>query len=383
MSTKKRPNSRHPNPRASNPRAGNPRASNPRAGDSGRPGARRTRQTVTPTGATPGSVRGRAADPATGLETVEPGEQLPPTGALYPQVLRTPEANLGRSVAGLAIGLALFLVAALTLIPQVVSLLSWLVVGNGRRYPDYFAAASRFELPGGMLAANLGLAAMIPIAMGLVGFVHRVRPRWLSSVGPGLRWRYLFLALGVAVLALGGVNLLTTVLGPAVSFHPQQGFWAFLVVIVLTSPLQAAGEEYFFRGYLMQAFGSVVANPWFGIVASSLLFALAHLSLDPALFVDRLAFGLAAAVLVRLTGGLEAGIAAHVVNNLLAFILAGLTGTIASARTLTTVSWATAGVDVGAFVLFAVLAWLVARALKLRTRVGGRAPERLSGLGDG
>ena len=32
----------------------------------------------------------------------------------------------------------------------------------------------------------------------------------------------------------------------------------FILVILLLTPLQAAGEEYLFRGYLTQAFGSLV-----------------------------------------------------------------------------------------------------------------------------
>ena len=35
----------------------------------------------------------------------------------------------------------------------------------------------------------------------------------------------------------------------------------FLLVVVLLTPLQAAGEEYVFRGYLTQAFGGLVASP--------------------------------------------------------------------------------------------------------------------------
>ena len=78
----------------------------------------------------------------------------------------------------------------------------------------------------------------------------------------------------------------------------QQDFWGFLVVIVLTSPIQAAAEEIFFRGYLMQALGSLVARPWFGVVVSSVVFALLHGVQNLPLFVDRLAFGLLAALLV-------------------------------------------------------------------------------------
>jgi hypothetical protein len=74
-------------------------------------------------------------------------------------------------------------------------------------------------------------------------------------------------------------------------------------VIVLTSPIQAAAEEIFFRGYLLQALGSLVARPWFGVIASSVVFALLHGTQNVPLFVDRLAFGLLAGLLVWRTGG--------------------------------------------------------------------------------
>ena len=55
----------------------------------------------------------------------------------------------------------------------------------------------------------------------------------------------------------------------------------------------------------------------------AILFALAHgLGQSAPIFFDRFAFGLVAGTLVILTGGLEAGIAMHVLNNWLAFGLA-------------------------------------------------------------
>ena len=96
----------------------------------------------------------------------------------------------------------------------------------------------------------------------------------------------------------------------------------FGLVVLLTTPLQAAGEEYVFRGYLLQALGAVFRNRWVTILATALLFALAHGAQNPPLFFDRFAFGFIAAWLVIRTGGLEAAIALHVLNNFLAFSIA-------------------------------------------------------------
>lgn len=149
--------------------------------------------------------------------------------------------------------------------------------------------------------------------------------------------------------------------------QPQQAWPAFLAVILLTSPLQAAAEEYLFRGYLLQAFGSLAVNPWFGVVASSSLFALFHGGQNLPLFLNRFAFGLLAATLVLKTGGLEAAIGAHIANNISAYSLAALTASIADLRAGRGISWIDSATNVGGFALVTVATLLVSRLLGLRT----------------
>lgn len=301
-----------------------------------------------------------------------PAEITPVAGASYPQLLRTPGFAAWRSVLGVLLGIALFLVS-LSLVAQVVATLAWLVTRPGIGLTPYLQQAQAFERASGMLGAHLGLAALVPISFLLMAMIHRVRPRWLGSVQPGLRRRYLLWSLAVAAVTFTLVLLVGALLGTPLHLHPQHSFWQFLVVIVLTSPLQAAGEEYFFRGYLMQALGSLAPTPWVGVVLSSAVFAVFHGSQNLPLFLDRFAFGLLAATLVLLTGGIEAGIAAHVVNNVWAFTFAGLTSTIAASRALTQIGWTEAVVEVGGFALFAVCAWLLARRMRLRTVVADPA----------
>ncbi len=168
-----------------------------------------------------------------------------------------------------------------------------------------------------------------------------------------MRWGYGLAAVLVAAVVLNAV-LLASRWGQDWTIRPQPGFWWFAVAIVLTSPLQAAAEEYFFRGYLMQALSPIVRGPWFGIVASAALFAAFHGTQNLPLFLDRFGFGLLAGVLALKTGGLEAGIAAHVVNNICAFGYAGLTSTIAAVKATQVIGWADAGWDLAGFGLFAL-----------------------------
>lgn len=292
---------------------------------------------------------------------------LPPDGAVYPQMLRAEGYRWWKSVLGVAFGLSLFLLLT-TVISQAVIGLTWTLTGGPAPYPEYYAAAFRFENPVGMAAVNLGIVVLIPISWLLMAVLHQVRPRWLWSVEAHFRWRYFWFCLAAAAVVLNGVVLLSALVD-APTWAMQSGFWGFLVVIVLTSPLQAAAEEVFFRGYLMQALGSLVARPWFGVVVSALVFALLHGTQNLPLFLDRLGFGLLAAVLVWRTGGLEAGIAAHVINNVFAYVLAGLTTSIAEIRGIREIGWVDAAFDVGGFALFTVLALLIARRIGVRTTV--------------
>jgi uncharacterized protein len=306
--------------------------------------------------------------PSKPAATVREQGALPPDGASYPQILRGQWYAWWRSAAGVILGLSLFLLVT-TVVSQALVMVFWATTAGDQPYRDYFTKAFAFELPTGMLAVNLGLATLIPIAWALMAMIHQMRPRWLSSVQPRIRWRYLFGCLAVAAVALNGVMLLSTTVGKPLSIQTQQDFWAFLAVIVLTSPLQAAAEEIFFRGYLLQALGSLVTRPWFGVIASSVVFALLHGTQNVPLFVDRLAFGLLAGLLVWRTGGLEAGIAAHVINNVFAYLIAGLTTSVAALKAIKGIGWVDAAFDVGGFALFAVLAYALSRVMKLRTRV--------------
>jgi CAAX protease family protein len=288
---------------------------------------------------------------------------------MYPSILRGESYVWWRSLLGAVFGVSMFLILT-GLISQVVVALVWVSTAADRPYLSYFREAFAFQRPAGMLATNLGIAVLIPISWVLMVTVHQMRPRWLSSVRPRIRWRYLLGSLVIAVVALNGVMLLSTLADhEPMRFHPQAGFWGFLVVILFTSPLQAVAEEVFFRGYLMQALGSLVAQPWFGVVVSAVLFALLHGLQNLPLFVSRLAFGLLAGVLVWRTGGLEAGIAAHIVNNVFAYTIAGLTSSIAALKAVREISWLDAAFDVGGFALFAALAYALFGLLHLPNRV--------------
>lgn len=306
------------------------------------------------------------------LEAYVGGFEDPPPGVSYPLVLRRPGTEAWRTVFGVVAGFVFYL-SVMTVLPSLVVGVAWLLAGRGLPYATYAQEANAYLNPAGMLGMNLALGCLVPLSWLMVATIHRTAPRWLASVRPRIRWRYLAICAVVAVVVLNAMQVVTwTVTGTVVHLAPQQGFWGFLAVILATTWVQATGEEYFFRGYLMQALGSLTARRWFGVVASALVFAAMHGSQNLPLFLNRLAFGLVAAMLVRLTGGLEAGIAGHVVNNVFAYLWAGLTTGIAATRGLTETTWIGSLIGVGGYALFAVAAWGIARVMRMETTTPGR-----------
>ena len=235
--------------------------------------------------------------------------------------------------------------------------------------------------PAGLAYLNLALASAIPVTWFLERFLHDLKPRWLSSVRPRLRWTYFVVCIGLAMVSLLATLLVSAVLpdqgGPEITggvndFTTQTR--NFLLVVLLLTPFQAAGEEYFFRGYLTQAFGGlfsrvgVVLGKVLAIVGPAVLFAIAHgLGQSAPIFFDRLAFGLVAGVLVIYTGGLEAGIAMHVLNNFLAFGLALAFSDMGTALNPTGGTWWSIPVTLTQSLVYLGLAVLVARRMGLGT----------------
>ena len=235
--------------------------------------------------------------------------------------------------------------------------------------------------PAALAYLMLSLASAIPVVWAVNRLLNGLRPGWVTSVAPRMRWGYFLVCVVLAVVALGATMLVATILPSAgVGAEPsgQLNEWTprlrdFALIVVLLTPFQAAGEEYLFRGYLTQAMGSIadsVAGRWVSrvvaVVVPALIFAIFHgLSQSVPVFFDRFAFGIVAGVLVLVTGGLEAAIAMHVLNNLVAFGLALAFSDLGSALTPTGGSWWMIPTTLTQSVVYLALAWSVARGMRL------------------
>lgn len=258
-----------------------------------------------------------------------PVDPMPLEPVFYQHLLRGPRYRWWKPLLCLLLVLPLAIgLAALAVIPVVVA---GLVTGA----PDLVAYTLTTVTdikhlgPVGFVYTNLTLIVLIPSVMLSVWAVHGTRPRFLASVAGGIRWVWLLRCLMVVApvwLAYGVVGLLAQPAG-----SPRPAHWlALLVIVVLMTPLQAAGEEYLFRGWIIQNVGAWFARPMLGLavslVVSAVAFSAAHLSPDPFIVGTLACLALTAGIATWRTGGLEAAIVIHTVNNVLTFFVVILFG---------------------------------------------------------
>lgn len=308
--------------------------------------------------------------------------ELPEAGRVplaYQRLHLAGNGGLARSIIGVLLlgGLVFMVMPIVVLIPFA----AWLAV-TGQLTMDGLSALldTKDVTPAGLAYLNISLGAAIPAVWFLTWGVHGLKPGWTTSVRPRMRWRYFAACLGLSIVALGA-SLLVSVMVPAGTESMEVGgklndFTAttrdFLLVVLLLTPFQAAGEEYAFRGYLTQAFGGMFAknlrvSQAMAVCLPALLFGLAHGTAQGLpVFFDRFAFGVVAGILVILTGGLEAGIAMHVLNNFTAFGLALAFGDMSSTLNPTGGTWWMIPATLTQSLIYLGLAWFVAKRMGLR-----------------
>lgn len=307
----------------------------------------------------------------------------------YPLILQTWAYSWWQPVVGLLVMIVCALILAPILLLPVLAI--GILIQGGDFSPAFTAALDQTKItPAAMLYLNLTLASMILIAWFVVRVFHRLRPRWLMSVRPGMRWRFFGACLGLSVVAMVAQLVVGSLLPVDANdlgghlVHVDGTVIALAVVVLLTTPLQAMGEEYGFRGYAMQAFGALTdgvarrcgldaraaerAAVVLAIGASALLFALAHGTQNFPLFFDRFAFGILAGYLVYRTGGLEAGIAMHIWNNLIAFGFGIAFGQVQEQLTEHQASWWNLPITVTQYGVYLVLVIWVARRMGIDNR---------------
>lgn len=185
--------------------------------------------------------------------------------------------------------------------------------------------------PAIMLGLNLGLASLWPVGVLVQRVFFTGYSGSLISVTGRIRPRMFLVSLAVTVPIWTVYTYLFTTLNPGkLAPLPLNTAIALGAVVILTTPLQAAAEEFAFRGLVGRVVGSFFASPRKavvgGAVVSSIVFASAHFATDLWLIAYYFVFGLSLAMLAWRTRGLEMSIVVHAVNNVWLMVGALLVG---------------------------------------------------------
>lgn len=166
----------------------------------------------------------------------------------------------------------------LVLVVLLVFLLSIVVV-----LPVFVLVRGGNDGASGLIRLGISIAILLPATLLAARMTGRPW-RTLLSVENRLRGRWFAICLAIALAEA----LLST--GAAVAFAmlghplgPASGAWIgwrqfapLAISVALVIPLQAAAEEFLFRGTLIQALGAWVRPPWLAILLSGLGFGLVH-----------------------------------------------------------------------------------------------------------
>ncbi|WP_425247039.1 lysostaphin resistance A-like protein [Streptomyces sp. NEAU-NA10] len=297
---------------------------------------------------------------------VPPGHLAEPLG--YHRLARTSARHRWwRPVLG-----TLFLAVTYTVVTVVLYGLAS-TVGAARGYPEAPDGTVEFDPRLSTAVDLLMLAVALPFVLLAVRWIGRRPAGTVSSVTGGVRWRWLGLccvtALPILALTTGAMLLLPAGDEPPARWAGWEFFVPALAMLVVLVPLQAAAEEYVFRGWFTQAVGAFLRSPWWAIAPQAVLFAAAHGWGTPWGFADLVVFGAVAGWLTVRTGGLEAAIGLHAVNNLLAFgVSAAVVDGLKSQDTAADAPWQLVPLDLAGIALYtAAVLWLARRRRPART----------------
>lgn len=235
-------------------------------------------------------------------------------------------------------------------------------ISNGENLNDPFVLAAMLFM----------IALLLPVSLLAVRLVGRRPASTVLSVAGRLRWRLLGRAAVVSAVFMIIALVVTLLVDPPIAYGFESIHrWPLIMVLLVLAviPWQAAAEEVLFRGVLMQAVGAWLRHPVWAIVLPAPLFVLGH-TYNAYGLADIAVFALVAGYLTWRTGGLEAAIGLHVVNNLVAISAAVLTGSDLNA---TDVSVGAAALSVIVTVAAATVILLLHRRDE-QTQPGGTSP---------
>lgn len=353
---------------------------------------------------------------------------LPVDGQPYAMAFQPLERRVGRWFLAWAIAIGFFfggqVVSLALLMPGFVEFFSQLEPSTAAD-PDVAAEAlgEIIGSPLGMAGVNMAWAAMIPGAIVAMAAFGKGAAGFASSVAGRWRWgaagRSAIVILPIFAVYIG----ISLWMDPSVEWQWNPN-WGLVAVVLLTTPLQATGEEFTFRGLLPQMMGgwlrhryvpalvmllpvlavvllqpatwylsllalvAAAVGPWtlhgrFGNaiwtgLATGLLFGALHAHPSISATLQLSLVGFTCSMLTYRTGGLEAASVLHTANNVFIMVPLALTGTsaFASAQPVAGEDWLAFGITALALgVAYLAVHFLLAK--QQRSTVGAPGAELL------
>lgn len=187
-----------------------------------------------------------------------------------------------------------------------------------------------------MLEPNLNLfLLLISFAFGLAGLFIIVRTLHdqtivsLTTARKKIDWKRIWFAFFFWGIISSGLVLIDYYMNPeGYEYNFEMNRFIILAIIaVALIPIQTSLEEYIFRGYLMQGFGTLAKNRWFPLLLTSLIFGLLHIAnpevekLGYSIMVYYIGTGLFLGIITLMDEGMELALGFHAANNLFTALL--------------------------------------------------------------
>lgn len=227
---------------------------------------------------------------------------------------------------------ALFSAFIYIVLVVVTNIVIYFISGQDPQVQAAISPATNGEYIGGDLNDPFVLlATFIPIAVGIPSVALGMRALGLGKLGVlsstegKLRWERFIHYAPLTFCAGVAITVIETAISVAMG-NPLGECTIVpiaLITIIIVCPFQCAAEEYVFRGFLFQSFSSWIPIVALPLLIQTFLFALCH-GYNSIGLVCVAVTGLCAGWLAIKTGGLEASICLHSVNNVISFGLGSL-----------------------------------------------------------
>lgn len=208
----------------------------------------------------------------------------------------------------------------------IVVLIFWVSFGSGFVNSIVSGGYEVLNTEWGQIFTDMGVIVLLP-ALYVASKIVKDRPfsSYMSSRG-GWNFKLYFKSLVIpfiVIAAFMGLSVISNGVEGVSHFSIL-----FLIITLIMVPIQCITEEFVFRGFLMQTFGSWFKIPVLAIIIQAIIFAAVHGYNSLGVF-EVFVSGLIMGVLAWKTNGIEVSSALHTANNLTIalFVMFGLQST--------------------------------------------------------